>query len=289
MNKQSDILIGCHVSIAGGFYKAIEEGMQIGCTAVQIFTKSNRTWHAKPINDQDVEKFLQAQSNSNIRMVVAHASYLINLGSNSADTQKKSYDALIDEIKRCDKLQIPYLVLHPGTAREDAIEETLQAIGHKINLALQATVNCTTAVLIETMAGQGSTIGTNFAQLTTILNQVHDKKRIGVCFDTCHTFVAGYNFMTHHGYTAMMHNFDAQIGLEYLKMFHMNDSKKELGSCVDRHEDIGKGALGLDTFSFIMNDARFAHVPKILETPKMKDLTHDMMNIKVLLNLIKKT
>lgn len=289
MNKQSDILIGCHVSIAGGFYKAIEEGMQIGCTAVQIFTKSNRTWYSKPINDQDVEKFLQAQGNSNIRMVVAHASYLINLGSNSADTQKKSYEALVDEIKRCNKLQIPYLVLHPGTAPVDAIEETLQTIGHKINQALQATAGYTTAVLVETMAGQGSTIGTSFAQLATILNQVHDKKRIGVCFDTCHTFVAGYNFMTHDGYTAMIHDFDTQIGLAYLKIFHMNDSKKELGSRVDRHEDIGKGALGLDAFSFIMNDARFAHVPKILETPKMEDLTHDMMNIGVLLNLIKKT
>jgi deoxyribonuclease IV len=287
MINKNKPLIGCHVSISGGFFKAIDEGMEIGCTAVQIFTKSNRQWASKPIDDTDAKKFIGAQKKSSIALVVAHASYLINLGSATHDVQKKSYAALVDEIKRCDKLGIPYLVLHPGTAEPGQEQATLQATGSYINQALQATSDCATSVLIETMAGQGKSIGSSFEQLTTMIAQVDDKKRIGVCFDTCHAFVAGYDFTTPASYAAMIKNFDDTIGLQFLKMFHMNDSKKELGSHVDRHEDIGKGAIGLDGFALIMNDSRLANIPKILETPQGDDLEHDKENITALLQLIK--
>lgn len=286
MIKKNKSLIGCHVSISGGFFKSIDEGMEIGCTAIQIFTKSNRQWASKPIDYTDAQKFIATQKSSDIALVVAHASYLINLGSTTPDVQKKSYDALVDEIQRCNKLQIPYLVLHPGTAEPGQEQATLQATGAYINQALQATSNCMTSVLIETMAGQGKSIGSSFEQLAIMIAQVEDKTRIGVCFDTCHAFVSGYDFTTPKTYAAMLKNFDDVIGLQFLKMFHMNDSKKELGSCIDRHEDIGKGAIGLDGFSFIMNDQRFINIPKILETPQGEDLSHDKENIATLLKLI---
>ena len=285
MNK-NNVLIGCHVSIAGGFFKAIDEGMEIGCTAIQIFTKSNRQWASKPIDPADAQKFITSQKNSKIQVVVAHASYLINLGSATPDVQNKSLAALIDEIKRCQILQIPYLVLHPGTAEEGYHEQTLHQTGNFINQALQATQDCTTTVLIETMAGQGKSIGKSFQELASIIAQIDDKKRIGVCFDTCHTFVAGYDFTTPTSYDAMWKQFDSIIGLRYLKMFHMNDSKKELGSHVDRHENIGQGAISIDAFAMIMNDMRFTKIPKILETPKGDDLELDKKNMATLLKLI---
>ena len=288
MIKKNKILIGCHVSIAGGFSKAIDEGMEIGCTAVQIFTKSNRQWASKPIDDADAQKFITAQKSSNIALVVAHASYLINLGSATPEVQKKSYAALVDEIKRCDKLQIPYLVLHPGTAEAGQVNATVKQTGNYINQALQATSDCMTSVLIETMAGQGKSIGNSFEQLATMIESIDDKKRIGVCFDTCHAFVAGYDFTTPAMHSATFKAFDDIIGLEYLKMFHMNDSKKELGSHVDRHEDIGKGSIGLNGFALIMNDPQLATIPKILETPMTTDdITDHKRNLATLLSLVK--
>lgn len=288
MTNKNKPLIGAHVSISGGFFKAIEEGTQLNCTAIQIFTKSNRQWHARSITDIDAQQFIIAQNNSAITIVVAHASYLINLGSATPDVQKKSFTALVDEIKRCNKLQIPFLVLHPGTAEPGNIDETLQKTGDYINQALQTTSDCTTSVLIETMAGQGKSIGSTFEQLAAMINRVEDKKRIGVCFDTCHTFVAGYDFTTPEHYATVFEKFDTIIGLNYLKCFHINDSKKEIGSHVDRHEDIGKGAIGLNAFEHIMNDQRFTHIPKILETPVVTDdITDHARNIATLIGLIK--
>ena len=178
-------------------------------------------------------------------------------------------------------------MLHPGTAEAGQVDATLTSTGDYINQALQATSDCITSVLIETMAGQGKSIGSSFEQLAMMISQVEDKKRIGVCFDTCHAFVAGYDFTTPATHAATFKKFNDIVGLEYLKMFHMNDSKKELGSRVDRHEDIGKGAIGLDGFALIMNDPRFADIPKILETPQGENLEHDKENIAALLQLIK--
>ena len=288
MIDKNHYLVGAHVSIAGGFFKAIEEGIEIGCTAIQIFTKSNRQWKSKSISNSEAEKFIEAQKSSNIKIVVAHASYLINLGSATPEVQQKSLAALIDEIKRCEQLQIPFLVLHPGTAESDARQASIEKTGQYINQALQATADCTTTVLVETMAGQGKSIGSSFEELTTILDQVTDKKRIGICFDTCHAFAAGYNFTTPETYQATFKKFDDTIGLKYLKMFHVNDSKKEMGARVDRHENIGQGAINLHAFEMIMNDPRFKSTPKILETPVTDIAVEDYKkNIKTLLNLIK--
>lgn len=287
MIKKNQYLVGAHVSIAGGFFKAIEEGTEIGCTAIQIFTKSNRQWNSKSITDQEAQQFIAAQKNSNIQVVVAHASYLINLGSATPDVQEKSFKALVDEIKRCQQLNIPYLVLHPGTAETGMRQETIKETGKLINKALEETSHCTTTVLVETMAGQGKSIGNSFEELATILDQVPHKKRIGVCFDTCHAFAAGYDFTTKESYNNLFKNFDDLIGLEYLKIFHVNDSKKEIDSHVDRHEDIGKGAIKLSAFEMIMNDPRFTNVPKILETPLTSIAINDYKrNLETLIKLI---
>ncbi|MBP6869302.1 deoxyribonuclease IV [Candidatus Babeliales bacterium] len=287
MTKKKEYFVGVHVSIAGGFFNAIEEGTEIGCTAIQIFTKSNRQWQSKPITSDDKEKFITAQKNSEIKIVVAHASYLINLGSATIETQQKSFIALVDEIKRCQLLQIPFLVLHPGTAEQNNKELTLKFVGNQIDKALKETSDCNVTVLVETMAGQGKSIGSSFEELSTILDSVTIKKRIGVCFDTCHAFAAGYDFTTAQGYKNVFESFDKTIGLHFLKAFHMNDSKKELNSHVDRHESIGEGLINLEAFSMIMNDVRFMNIPKILETPKIDELENDKKNLKALINLIK--
>ncbi len=288
MKEKNQHLVGAHVSIAGGFFKAIEEGVQIGCTAIQIFTKNNRQWHSRSITEEQAQEFITAQSNSNIDVVVTHASYLINLGSITPEVQKKSFAALVDEIKRCDQLKIPYLVLHPGTAESNRRQETIKETGKLINQALEETSDCKTTVLIETMAGQGKSIGSSFEELATMLNQVTYKKRIGICFDTCHAFAAGYDFTTPEKYQDIIKDFDNSIGLEYLKAFHLNDSKKEIGSHVDRHEDIGKGAINLQAFAMIMNDPRFKDTPKILETPVTGIAVEDYKrNLETLIKLIK--
>ncbi len=284
--KKKQYLIGCHVSVAGGFLNAIIEGTKIGCSAIQIFTKSNRQWASKPITDKDAQAFIEAQKKSDIKIVVSHASYLINLGSATLDTQKKSFDALVNEIERCHQLAIPYLILHPGTAETGQKEATLKQTGQYINLAIKATSHCITTILIETMAGQGKSIGSSFEELATIINQITNKNRIGICFDTCHTFAAGYNFITPEGYEKTFKHFDDIIGLEYLKVFHINDSKKALNSRVDRHENIGQGFINLEAFKMILNDPRFINIPKILETPAMEDLENDKRNLQKLLDLV---
>jgi deoxyribonuclease-4 len=288
MKKKNQYLVGAHVSIAGGFFKAIEEGTEIGCTAIQIFTKSNRQWNSKTITNKEAELFIEAQKNSDIKIVVAHASYLINLGSITPGVQQKSFEALIDEIKRCHQLEIPYLVLHPGTAEANSRDATIKETGNLINQALQATSDCTTTVLVETMAGQGKSIGSSFEELAAILTQVTHKKRIGVCFDTCHAFAAGYDFTTQQHYDTTFKQFDDTVGLECIKIFHINDSKKEIGSHVDRHENIGQGAINLHAFAMIMNDPRFKNIPKILETPVSENAIEDYKkNLKTLIELIK--
>lgn len=283
---KNECLAGVHVSIAGSFTHAIEEGVKIGCSAIQIFTKSNRQWKSKAIQNSDAEDFNKAQKNSSIKIVIAHASYLINLGSKSIETQTKSFDALIDEIERCQLLNIPFLILHPGTAEPENKALTLQLIGNYINQALEKTSQCNVTILIETMAGQGKSVGSTFEELAEILHYIINKKRIGICFDTCHAFAAGYNFTTEDGYKNVFQNFDEIIGLEFLKVFHINDSKKGLNSNIDRHENIGEGAINLQAFSMIINDGRFRLIPKILETPKSENLENDKKNLKNFIKLI---
>lgn len=286
MNNHTHLL-GAHLSVSGGFFNAIENGSKIGCTAIQIFTKSNSQWASKKISQSEAELFIKTKRNSPIKMVIAHASYLINLGSSTAGVQERSYHALVDEINRCHELEIPYLVLHPGTSEKDSQEATLELIGDYIDKSLKETPGSLTTVLIETMAGQGRSIGHTFEQIAKIIGRIEDKNRIGVCFDTCHTFAAGYDFTTAEKYEKTFAHFDATIGLKLLKAFHINDSKKELNSHVDRHENIGDGLINIQAFMMILNDARFSNVPKILETPHSEDLENDKRNLEKLVSLLK--
>lgn len=280
------IILGAHLSIAGGFDKAVELGTGLGCTAIQIFTKSNRQWKSKPIERSQAQQFIQLQKSSSVAIVVAHAAYLINLGSTSPETRKKSYDALVDEIQRCNTLAIPYLILHPGTTEPGEDEKTAQSIGEALNKALDETKECTTSILVENMAGQGKSIGGTFQALANIIAQVKNKKRIGVCFDTCHAFAAGYDFSNEKNYKAMWKDFDTTIGLPYLKVLHVNDSKKNIGQRVDRHEHIGQGKIPTQAFAMLMQDPAFAGVPKILETPQEHGVEDIKKNLNALLVLV---
>ena len=287
ISPQNISLIGAHVSIAGGFAKAIERGTAIGATAIQIFTKSNRQWKASQIRECDTKDFLIAQKKSNIHIVVAHAAYLINLGSDSIETQRQSLQSLIEEIQRCATLHIPYLVLHPGSSSKDTIQACMQ-IANLLQQALLATEECNVTILLETMAGQGNTIGANFENLAFLRSNIALKSRIGFCIDTCHVFSAGYTFDTESSYAKFMSTIDATLGIAHIKAFHINDSKKELGSKVDRHEHIGQGKIPLSAFSLLLHDKRFENVPKILETPKDTEFEDDIRNITTLRNLLKK-
>ncbi len=292
MIKQK-LLIGAHLSIQGGFFKAILRAEKIGATCLQIFTKSNRQWKAKPISHSDVEKFITQQENSQVKLVVAHASYLINLASNTNGVAHKSVIALADELKRCEILKIPYLILHPGNFNTEEKITALQKIAEQIDEAFNTSKTTSVTLLLETMAGQGSVVGSTFEEISTILKHIKHKKMIGVCVDTCHIFAAGYKFGTEKEYKELWQHFDNLIGLSKLKVFHMNDSKKEFGARVDRHEHIGKGMIPKKGFQLLMQDPKFKKIPKILETPKkskneIENEQSDMHNLEILRKYAKK-
>ncbi|MGC2310779.1 MAG: deoxyribonuclease IV [Candidatus Babeliaceae bacterium] len=282
MEKQ--LLLGAHMSIAGGLQNALLAGESIGCTAIQIFTHSNRQWHLNPLAQEEIDLFKTTWKKTNIQSVQVHASYLLNIGSSQAAMRTKSVHILEEELVRCQKLEIPYLILHPGSSLKDSPQDCLKHITESITSIFEKTPG-KTKILLENMAGQGTSIGYTFEQLATLIELIKPKSRIGICFDTCHAFASGYDFTTPEKYAAMWKQFDDIIGLKYLHAFHLNDSKKELGSRVDRHEDIGKGKLGIETFKLIINDKRFFDIPKVLETPYhiLKDYLHNMDILKELL------
>lgn len=284
-NNHNKLLVGCHVSIAAGVQQALYTGAELGCTALQIFTASNRQWALKEFSEQTSNLFKQAQQETSIEHVVSHASYLINLGSSSPLIREKSLQALKQELVRCAQLGIKYLVLHPGagTLPEQAC---LDLIIRGINQVFSHN-NTPVTLLLENTAGQGTSVGYTLEHLAYLIHKSAVKERLGVCFDTCHAFAAGYSFTTPQEYAVFWNLFDSIIGLDYLRVIHMNDSLRELGSRVDRHEHIGKGKIGLAAFDFIINDTRFVHCPKILETPKTT-LTDDIKNIALLKSLYKK-
>jgi len=285
MKKQHTLLFGAHMSIAGEIQRSIERGESIGCTAIQIFTKSNRQWQAKPLEKEAIDMFKQTWDNSSIQSIVAHASYLLNIGSPNHDAEKKSFEALEIEFKRCADLGIPYLVLHPGSYTTGDEQSCIERISKNIDLLLERIPHGT--ILLETMAGQGSQIGYTFEQLGQIISLSHHKKRIGICFDTCHAFAAGHDFRTEKAYSLMWEKFDKTIGINKIKAIHLNDSHKDLGSRVDRHADIGTGKIGLKAFELLFNDPHFFDIPKILETPRT-ELSDYRKNMDVLEGLINK-
>ncbi len=280
-------LLGAHTSIAGGVSNAVERAEKLGFTAMQIFTKNNNRWTAKPLEEKEINRFKNLLSQSNIGFVVAHDSYLINLCAKDKEILEKSRKAFIDELQRCELLEIPYLNFHPGAHGGMGEREGIKIIAESINLAHAATKGFKVGSMLELTAGQGTNIGYKFEHIAEIIELVEEKERMSVCVDTAHIFAAGYDFRTPEAYEKTMRNFDEIIGLNKLRCFHMNDSKKELGSRVDRHEHIGKGFIGLRGFANIMNDKRLEKIPKILETPKGKEQLEDVENLKVLRSLIK--
>lgn len=282
MKKQ--LLLGAHMPIGGGIFKSIEIGESIGCTTIQLFTHSNRQWRLKPLTQEAIKQFKETQKTSSITITVAHASYLLNIGSANKAMRNTSTKTLFDELERCDELGIPYLVLHPGAYTSSTIEDCLKHIIEQINDIFEKRSG-KTMLLLENTAGQGTLVGSKFEELAYIRRGVYKKSRLGFCFDTCHAFAAGYDFSTEKKYEDMWKDFDDIIGLENLHVFHINDSKKELNSHVDRHELIGKGHIGLEAFRLIFNDPRFYDVPKILETPKLS-IKEDIKNMEVLKSLL---
>ncbi|MEZ4863041.1 MAG: deoxyribonuclease IV [Caldilineaceae bacterium] len=278
---------GAHMSIAGGVSQALDRASSIGSNAVQVFTKNNRQWSGPPIDEEDVARWRQEMPAQQIEYAVSHASYLINLASPKDDLWLKSWRAHQDELVRAHAYGIAHVVLHPGAHTGSGDEAGIARIAEALNRIHAATPDCgDTMTLLELMAGQGTVLGRNFAQLRQIIALVDDKRRVGVCTDTCHAFAAGYDLRTDEGYAAMMDEVEREIGIETVKCWHFNDSKGKLGSNVDRHEHIGQGEIGLDGFRRIINDPRWAGIAMLLETPKEDDLQEDRENLARLCALV---
>jgi deoxyribonuclease-4 len=287
------------------------DAAELGCGCVQIFVKNQRQWGAAPLGEEQIVRFRTAQSATNVTPIVAHASYLLNLASPDEQVRRRSIEAMNDELQRCEALGVRYLVFHPGAHLEgtkaqrqggsegnaktqkhknaetrvgdDATLAGIERIAKALDDVHRRCAGFRTMILLESTAGQGTSIGWRFEQLRGILDRVAESDRLGVCLDTCHLFAAGYDFRTAEGYASMMKELDRVIGLARVKCIHMNDSKRELGSRVDRHEHIGKGKIGESGFSHFLNDPRFAGVPMILETPKGVDgrgVSFDRLNLR---------
>ncbi len=278
--------LGAHTSVAGGLHKAIARSGIFGGTALQIFSKNNNRWAAPPLSRQDIQAWLDAAHTFPLDNIAIHDSYLINLCSPEEQTSRKSFEAFIDEHRRAEQLGIRLLNFHPGAACGQEPELALEIVAERINLAHEATAGQKTISVIETTAGQGSTLGRRFEEIARIIGMIDDTSRIGVCIDTCHIFAAGYDIRTEGGYNETMEEFDAIIGLRYLRLMHLNDSKAALGARVDRHEHIGKGAIGETAFRMVMADSRLVEVPMVIETPKGKDLQEDLENLSLLRSFI---
>jgi deoxyribonuclease-4 len=274
------------MSIAGGLHKAFDRGLQVHCNTIQIFLKNSNQWKAKALTEEDRRLVREAQRRSGISPVLAHDSYLINLASPDPTLYKKSLDAFVGEMERANLLGVPYLVLHPGAHTGDGAGAGIQRVAKALNLALKQAPPPIT-LLLENTAGQGSSLGSRFEELAAILDRITEEDRVGFCLDTCHAFAAGYDMRTEDGYDRTMREFDRLIGIEKIRAFHVNDSKKDLGSRVDRHCHIGKGFLGLAAFRLLVNDARFAEIPKILETPKGEGDREDRRNLATIRRLIR--
>jgi len=282
----TELLLGSHMSTAGGMAKAIERGESIGCTAIQVFVKGNTRWQFPPLKDADVKAFHEGMARGNVKSVIAHAIYLANLASDKPEFVRKSVDDLIDELTRCETLGIPGLVLHPGAHCGGGEEVGLAAIVAGLDEVFEATSGYKAQILLETTAGQGSCLGWQFSELSHIIERVKQPERLGVCLDTCHVFAAGYDIRTREGYDKMWSDFDSTVGRDRLKAIHINDSKQPCGSRKDRHHHIGQGEIGLEAFRFLMNDKSLRAVPMVLETDKDAKMTEDVENMATLRGLI---
>ena len=282
-------LLGAHMSIEGGLHKAFERISLIGGQSLQIFSKNQRQWRVPELSPSEIEKFIERWEQWGKGPVAVHDSYLINLANPDKKKANRAVGAFAEEIRRSDQLTIPYLIMHPGNHVGSGPARGLQQLTANIDRAFALADDAKSVmVLLETTAGQGTGLGASFEELAYVITHSEFNERLGVCFDTCHAFAAGYDISSAAGYEKTFTVFDKIIGLERLKFFHLNDSKKGLGSRVDRHEHIGKGKIGLEGFRLLMNDPRFAEHPMVLETPKEKDLKEDIENLKLLRSLIEK-
>jgi deoxyribonuclease-4 len=283
----SGLILGAHMSIAGGVSRALDRGSSIGSNGVQVFTKNNRQWKGPPIDQEDVARWQEEMPKQGIEYAVSHASYLINIASPKDDLWEKSLSAHKDELLRAHAYAIPHVVLHPGAHTGSGAEAGIERIAAALNRIHAETPDCgETLTLLELMAGQGTTIGRNFGELRAIIERVNQPERVGVCLDTCHAFAAGYDIRSDEGYEAMMAELDDEIGLAAVKCLHFNDSQGGLGSHKDRHQHIGQGEIGLEGFRKILNDPRWDGIPMLLETPKEDDLADDVMNLATLCDLV---
>jgi len=284
------VRLGAHMSVAGGFEQAIERAARVGANALQIFVKSARRWEAAPIDAQQARAFADRLRRADLTdHTLAHSSYLINLASPERSLRERSIAALREEMERCEQLGVRYLVLHPGAHTGRGERTGLDRVARALQRSLRnrrRAVAPSVQLLLETTAGQGTGLGCRFEQLGWILDRIGEEERLGVCFDTCHVFAAGYDLRDADSYRRTMRELDRTVGLRRLKAFHLNDSKHPLGSRKDRHEHIGRGELGLGAFRSIMGDRRFRGLPMLLETPKGEDLSQDRRNLAVLRRMI---
>ena len=279
---------GAQESISGGVFNAIERGQTATCDTIQMFNKSNSQWRAKKIEQAELDKYFEKIKETGVTVATSHSSYLINIASPVKELNEKSYNALKEEMERCEMLKIPNLVMHPGSHVGTGEEGGIKRIIKNLNKLFKELKNNNVCLLLETTAGQGSNLGYTFEQIGEMIEGVKVQDHIGVCLDTCHIFAAGYPISDPKEYKKTMKKFDDIIGIDKLKIIHMNDSKKEFGSRRDRHEHIGKGHIGIEAFRNIVNDKRLKKIPMILETPKEEELKEDIENLKVLRSLVKK-
>lgn len=279
---------GSHLSVAGGLHLAVEEAVRLGFDTVQIFVKNQRQWRAPPLANEAIHAWNNAIESSRLGPAVAHASYLINLASPDGQLWHRSREAFADELRRCHALRIPYLVVHPGSAGDAPVEPALRRVARALNRILEDEPSLTTMPLLETTAGQGTSLGRRLEELAAIIDAVQEPRRVGVCIDSCHVFAAGYDIRTAGGFDGLLTALHATVGLGRVRCWHLNDSKRECGSRVDRHEHIGRGCIGRDGFRHILNEPAFAGLPMILETPKETDSRGrewDSVNLSVLARL----
>ncbi|MEW6672398.1 MAG: deoxyribonuclease IV [Thermodesulfobacteriota bacterium] len=282
-------LLGAHFSIARGLHNALLEAAAYHCSALQIFTKNASTWKERTLSAGEIERFEAARLAAGIDWIAAHTSYLINLASPDRKKQELSVAALRQELTRASQLHIPYVVLHPGSHLGTGEQEGIVRIAESVNRIYDEDSGITARLLFETTAGQGASLGHRFEQLALLLHKVENQNGTGICLDTSHVFAAGYDIRTKQTYLKTMAAFEAVIGRRRLNLIHLNDSKKELGSRIDRHEHIGRGEIGIAAFGFIMNDTGLADIPKIIETPKeSQGKDWDAVNLKCLKRLVLK-
>lgn len=276
MSITDNLLIGGHISASGGVFLSPERASRFSFKTFQLFSKNQMQWKGKPLSQEDINNFRKEVTLRNMTGIMIHASYLLNMATPDSELRTKVLDAFRDEIKRADDLGISYLTFHPGSANGTTEKTALANVAQNLNELIREEQKCT--ILLETSAGQGKTVGHTFEQLAEIIDQVTIREKVGICFDTCHVFAAGYDIKSKNGYEETMDNFSSVIGLDRLKGFHLNDSKKGINSRVDRHEQIGDGMLGLDGISNFINDKKLRGKSMILETPLgeegyQKDLT----------------